>query len=64
MKVVLWTSFLLPIPLFALAVDANAQPSFDLPSPDKQIEARIRTTLTTLSWMAPRSLKAARFPKR
>jgi len=42
-KVVLWMSFLLPIPLFALAVDA-AQTSFDLLSPDKQIEVRIRTT--------------------
>ena len=44
MKIVPWMPFLLSIPLFAVTVDADAQTSFDLLSPDKQIEVRIRTT--------------------
>ena len=43
MKNILWKSALLAIPLFGLAVNASAQASYDLRSPDKRIEVRIRT---------------------
>ena len=44
MRNILWKSALLAIPLFGLAVNARAQASYDLRSPDKRIEVRIRTT--------------------
>ena len=43
MKNILWKSVLMVIPLFGLAVDGRAQGSYDLRSPDKRIEVRIRT---------------------
>jgi alpha-glucosidase len=43
MNTMLWKSLLLLIPLFALSADAAAQASYDLRSPDKRIELRIRT---------------------
>jgi alpha-glucosidase len=38
-----WKSLLLVVGAFALAMPANAQASYDLRSPDKRIEVRIRT---------------------
>jgi alpha-glucosidase len=38
-----WKSLLLVVGVFGLAMSANAQASYDLRSPDKRIEVRIRT---------------------